>query len=129
MTEEERHQQSIAACSLLAASPEFEAARVVMLYLSTLAEVDTMSLALKCWQAGKTVLVPKVNWDQRRVVPVEITSLHGNFTTTGPGLREPVDGKPVPVDLIDLVIVPGVGFTHTGIRIWRGMGFYDRFLA
>src|SRR5947207_2180936 len=75
ITEPKRHAKSITACSLLAASPEFTAARVVMLYLAMPLEVDTSSLALKCWQAGKTVVVPKVSWDQRRMLPIEITSL------------------------------------------------------
>ena len=127
--EVERHQKSASACSLLAASPEFAAARVVMLFLSSPSEIDTAPLALKSWQAGKTVVVPKVSWDQRRMLPVEITSLNTGMTTTGPGVREPVGGKPIPVDFIDLVVVPGLGFTATGHRIGRGMGFYDRFLA
>lgn len=129
MGEAQRHQKSIAACSLIAASPEFAAARVVMLFLSSPTEIDTAPLALKCWQAGKTVVVPRVSWDQRRMLPTEITSLNTGLTTTGPGVREPIGGKPIPVDFIDLVIVPGLGFTPTGYRIGRGMGFYDRFLA
>ena len=125
----ERHHKSVAACNHIIASPEFAAARVVMLYLSMPAEVDTAPLALRSWQEGKTVVVPKVSWNQRRMLPTEITSLHGHVTTAGTGVREPVDGKPIPLDMIDLVIVPGLGFTNTGYRIGRGMGFYDRFLA
>ena len=128
LTDEQRHRQSQAACSLLFRAPEFTTARVVMLYLSTPTEVDTAPLALRAWQQGMTVVVPKVSWDQRRMLPVEITSLKDGVTTTGP-VREPIAGTPMPVDLIDMVIVPGVGFTPAGKRIGRGMGFYDRFLA
>jgi len=129
MTDAQRQTKSLAATALLTASPEFSAARVVMLYLSTPHELDTAQLALKCWQTGKTVVVPKVSWDQRRMLPVEITSLQTSMTTSGPGVREPVSGQPIPLNLIDLVIVPGLGFTPDGHRIGRGMGFYDRFLA
>lgn len=130
MGDADRHAKSLAACKLIVGTPEFDAARVVMLYLSTATEVDTASLALRCWQQNKSVVVPKVSWDQRRMLPVEISSLKDQMTTTGgAGVREPVSGKPIPLDLIDLVVVPGLGFTPKGYRIGRGMGFYDRFLA
>ncbi len=129
LTDEARHHKSLAACSLLIGTPEFAQARVVMIYLSMPHEVDTAPLALRAWQQGKTVVAPKVSWDQRRMLPVEIASLQTGMTTTGPGVREPVAGNPIPIDFIDLVIVPGLGFSPTGHRIGRGMGFYDRFLA
>jgi 5-formyltetrahydrofolate cyclo-ligase len=129
MSDADRHAKSLAACALITASPEFAAARVVMVYLSTNMEVDTAPLALRAWQAGKTVVVPKVSWDQRRMLPIEISSLTTGMTSTGPGIREPIAGNPIPVEFIDMVIVPGLGFTAKGYRIGRGMGFYDRFLA
>jgi 5-formyltetrahydrofolate cyclo-ligase len=129
MSDVDRKAKSLAATGFLTASPEFAAARIVMLYLTAAFELDTAPLALKCWQTGKTVVVPKVSWDQRRMLPVEITSLQTRMTTSGPGVREPVSGQPMPVNLIDIVIVPGIGFTKKGHRIGRGMGFYDRFLA
>ncbi len=129
ITEAQRHQKSVAACGFLIRTPEFQAARTVMLYLSTPSEIETAPLALRCWQDGKTVVVPKVSWDQRRMMPVEITTLQTGMTTTGPGIKEPIAGKPIPTEYIDLVVVPGLGFTPTGHRIGRGMGFYDRFLA
>jgi 5-formyltetrahydrofolate cyclo-ligase len=129
MSESDRHIKSLSACSFVAGTADFIAARVVMLYLSAPTEVDTAPLALRAWQDGKTVVVPKVSWDQRRMLPVELTTLTSGLTTTGAGVREPIAGAPIPLNLIDLVIVPGLGFTTDGHRIGRGMGFYDRFLA
>jgi 5-formyltetrahydrofolate cyclo-ligase len=129
MPEEERHAKSLSACSFVSSTADFASARVIMLYLSGPTEVDTAPLALRAWQDGKTVCVPKVSWDQRRMLPVELTSLTSGLTTTGAGVREPIAGAPMPLNLIDLVVVPGLGFTTSGHRIGRGMGFYDRFLA
>jgi 5-formyltetrahydrofolate cyclo-ligase len=130
MSDAQRHAKSIAACSLLAATPEFQNAQSIMVYLATPQEVDTSPLALRAWQHGKTVIVPKVSWDARRMVPVEITSLcNDQVRETRHGIKEPVAGNPVPLQFIDLVVVPGLGFTFQGHRIGRGAGFYDRFLA
>ena len=72
---------------MVTASPEFAAAQVIMLYLSTNEEVNTASLALRAWQAGKTVVAPKVAWDQRRMLPIEISSLTTGLTSSVPGIR------------------------------------------
>jgi 5-formyltetrahydrofolate cyclo-ligase len=125
----DKHSRSVLSTGWITRTDEFINARVVMIYLSTPEEVDTAPLALRCWQAGKTVVAPKVFWDQKRMLPVEITSLQTGVAATGRGVNEPIGGKPVPVDMIDLVIVPGVGFSPNGLRIGRGLGFYDRFLA
>lgn len=130
VTPEQRHARSAAATALLTSADVFASARVVMIYLSTSHEIDTTTIALRCWQQGKLVAAPRVSWDQRRMMPIEINSLSDEqLTITGPGIREPREGNPVPVREIDLVIVPGLGFSATGQRIGRGMGFYDRFLS
>lgn len=130
MTDAQRHAKSVAACALIAATAEFQQAKSVMLFLSTPLEVDTAPLALRCWQQGKMVIVPKVSWDAKRMTPIEIASFSDEHVRlTRHGIREPVNGNPVPLGFIDLVLVPGLGFTEQGHRIGRGMGFYDRFLA
>lgn len=41
---------------------------------------------------------------------------------------EPPERKEIPLDEIDLVVVPGVVFDKNGYRIGYGGGFYDNFL-
>ncbi len=122
-------QRSAAACRLLCAQDEFRRAEVVMIFLSTPLEVDTRQLALQAWADGKRVLAPRVSWDQRRMLPIEIHSLVSGVEDGYMGIREPVEGLPVPVSDIELVVVPGLGFDEHGNRLGRGRGFYDRFLS
>lgn len=108
---------------------EYCKANVVMVFLSLPTEIDTSPIVLRAWQDRKRVLAPKVSWNQRRMLPVEIRSLTDELVVSGMGIREPVAGIPFPVAMIDLVIVPGLGFDEFGNRLGRGRGFYDRFLA
>lgn len=104
-------------------------AEVIMVFLSLPGEIETSPLVLRAWQDRKRVLAPKVSWNQRRMLPVEIRSLTDDLAVSGMGIREPVAGIPFPISLIDLVVVPGLGFDEYGNRLGRGRGFYDRFLA
>jgi 5-formyltetrahydrofolate cyclo-ligase len=123
------HSKSARACEKLFKQPEYTKAEVVMVFLSLPTEVDTTRFVLRAWQDRKRVLAPKVSWEQRRMMPLEIRSLTQDFTVTSLGIREPATGPPIPIQIIDLVIVPGLGFDEQGNRLGRGRGFYDRFLA
>lgn len=121
--------RSVAACRRLCGTREYARSDVIMIFLATINEVDTTPLALQAWHDAKRVLAPRVSWEQRRMLPVEIHSLTTDVRSGLLGVREPAEGMPVPVSDLDLVVVPGLGFDEQGNRLGRGRGFYDRFLS
>jgi 5-formyltetrahydrofolate cyclo-ligase len=127
--EQQRADKSRQACKNLTELPQFKEAQTVMLYLSLPYEIDTSEAILYCWQAGKTVAVPKISWEQRHMIPVQINSLDTGFSTGTLGLRNPIGGIPVPFEDIDLVVTPALGFDRKGNRLGRGGSYYDRFFA
>ncbi|MHC4740934.1 MAG: 5-formyltetrahydrofolate cyclo-ligase [Planctomycetota bacterium] len=129
MQPKQREAKSRLACEKLVATDQFQDASTVMLFLSLPHEIDTSEAILAAWQSDKTVAVPKVSWEQRHMIPVQINSLETGFSTDARGLRNPSAGVPVPFGDIDLVVTPGLAFDVRGNRLGRGGGYYDRFLA
>jgi 5-formyltetrahydrofolate cyclo-ligase len=126
---DELSSRSLRACHRLFAEPEYLKAEVIMVFLSLPTEVDTTPVVLRAWQERRRVLAPKVSWNQRRMLPLEVRSLTDDLMVSSMGIREPITGIPFPIPDIDLVIVPGLAFDEYGNRLGRGRGFYDRFLA
>lgn len=114
----------------LEALPEWQAARHVMLYAPAPGEpaIDRLWSLNGQRLAGKKVYYPRVNGvglEVRHIVsPAELQI--GRF-----GLREPNPERTEKCDpaLLDLIVVPGLAFTAAGVRLGRGGGFFDRFLA
>ncbi|MHC4443491.1 MAG: 5-formyltetrahydrofolate cyclo-ligase [Planctomycetota bacterium] len=129
LTPQEIHEYSLRACNHLIETREYTRSETIMVFLSLPTEVDTTPLVHHAWRNRKQVLAPKVNWEQRRMLPIEIHSLSDNLSESSLGIREPANGVPMPIVNIGMVIVPGIGFDQHGNRIGRGRGFYDRFLA
>ena len=126
---EQRSERSRRACQNLVSIEPFQKASTVMMFVSLPHEVDTSEAILHAWQLGKVVAVPKISWEQRHMIPVQISSLETGFSTSSFGLRNPIAGVPVPFEDIDLVVTPALGFDRRGNRLGRGGAFYDRFFA
>jgi 5-formyltetrahydrofolate cyclo-ligase len=129
MPPEQRNEKSRKACQNLVSTQQFQGASTVMMYLSLPHEADTSEAILQAWQFGKTVAVPRISWQQRHMIPVQINSLETGFSTGSSGLRNPIAGVPVPFEDIDLVVTPALGFDNKGNRLGRGGCYYDRFFA
>ncbi len=129
MPPEQRKEKSKRACRNLISTEQYQSASIIMLFLSLPHEVDTSEAILQAWQLGKTIAVPKISWQQRHMIPVQISSLETGFATGAGGLRNPVAGVPIPFGQIDLVVAPALGFDRLGNRLGRGGSFYDRFFA
>ncbi len=129
MGEPQRSEKSRKACKNLVSTPQFRSASAVMMFLSLPHEVDTSEAILHAWQLGKIVAVPKLSWQQRHMIPVQINSLETGLSTGASGLRSPITGVPMPFEDIDLVVTPGLGFDKKGNRLGLGGSYYDRFFA
>ncbi|MEK6644095.1 MAG: 5-formyltetrahydrofolate cyclo-ligase [Planctomycetota bacterium] len=122
--------KSQSAAERLFEQPEYQRAEIMMIYLTHQQEVDTTPIVLQAWQDRKKVVAPQVSWESRQMIPIEIRNLDDDVGENNQlGIREPIHGMPIPIQLIDLVIVPGLGFDPFGNRLGRGRGFYDRFLS
>ena len=131
MTDRQRSEKSRRACQNLISTPQFLEASTIMMYLPLPNEADISETILHAWQLRKTVVVPKISWQQRHMIPVQISSLEtGTELSIGAsGLRNPVTGVPIPFEQINLVVAPGLGFDRHGNRLGRGGSYYDRFFA
>lgn len=129
ITSLQRSEKSRKACLNLISLPQFKNASTVMMFLSLPEEIDTSESILHAWQLDKTVAVPKVLWQHKHMIPVQINSLETGISTEKSGLKNPTSGVPIAFEDIDLVVTPGLAFDRKGNRLGRGGAYYDRFFA
>ena len=121
--------KSSQACRLLVNTAEFQSAHVVMMFLSLPDEIDS-SVAIKhALIAHKRVAVPRVDFAQKIMLPVELKNLDEEMFTDRYGIKVPLNSAHINIADIDLVVVPGLGFDTQGNRLGRGGGYYDKFLS
>jgi len=102
-------------------------AKCIMVYYPLKGEVNLLGIMRKAL-SEKRICFPVVRGDD--MFPYQVKNLDTDFVSGPFGTRQPDLQKtvPVPVQDLDLVFVPGIGFDRQRNRLGRGAGFYDRFL-
>ena len=110
--------------------PQYTKADTILTYMDFRNEVRTNTLITQALQAGKKITVPLVNRTEKLIIPCQVENFPGDLVSGTYGIKEPAPGKirPVPVEEVDQVIVPGVVFDEQGQRLGYGGGYYDRLL-
>ncbi len=111
--------------------PSFRAAPVVLAYASFGSELDTRALLGDVLGGGRTLVLPRVDRQARRLVLHEVRDLAADLLPGTWGIPEPAPERCrlVAPDEVKFVLVPGVAFDPDGGRVGYGAGYYDRLLG
>jgi 5-formyltetrahydrofolate cyclo-ligase len=129
ITPEQRVVESARICARLQASPLWQTAGSVMLFASLPDEPDVWPLLELALRENKVTALPGFDPDRKVYLARRVTEPPADMQPGRFGIREPAAHCPsVPLNRLDLILVPGVAFDSGGRRLGRGKGFYDRLL-
>ncbi|MDY6832013.1 MAG: 5-formyltetrahydrofolate cyclo-ligase [Thermodesulfobacteriota bacterium] len=108
----------------------FMEARVVFIYLNKPGEVDTRSIIKHCFSCNKVAVVPCDDTNRKDLRLLKLNDPSADFIT-GPGgetVADPNRCRVVPIDSVEIAIIPGLVFDEKGARIGLGTGYYDKLI-
>jgi 5-formyltetrahydrofolate cyclo-ligase len=114
-----------AVCAQLLASPLYQTATSVGVYFADENEIPIEPVLANALTTGRRLYAPRdveaptlVRWEPGN----PLRRVRG-------GVQEPLGGVAAALELPAIVLLPVVAWDHTGTRLGRGGGFYDRLLV
>lgn len=108
----------------------FLESKIVMLYVNTENEVATDNIIKRAYDFNKIVVLPAFDTVKSKMKLMKVDNPDKDLVSGPRGILEPNPAKckPVPLDSIDIAIVPGIAMDEKGGRIGSGDGYYDRII-
>ncbi len=103
---------------------------IALLYVGKEGEVPTNGILERCLAQNKIVVLPAFQNEKHEMKLMKVDHLETDMVAGRRGVLEPNINrcKLVPIESIDIAIIPGLAFDEKGGRIGTGEGYYDRFI-
>ena len=108
----------------------FLEAKIALMYVHNKSEVPTGNILRRSYDYNKIVVLPAYDTENFGMTPMKVDRLDKDLQVGPRGILEP-DGarcKVVPIERIDIAIIPAVALDEKGGRIGSGEGYYDRLI-
>lgn len=108
----------------------FLESNIVLLYIKSTSEVDSLDIIKRCFTYNKIVILPAFDTTKHEMNLMKIDNIDNDLILGPRGIMEPDSSRcnVVPIECIDIAIIPGVAFDEKGGRIGSGEGYYDRLI-
>ena len=108
----------------------FLESNIVLLYINSNCEVYSLDIIKRCLNFKKIVILPAFVPTKFEMKLMKIDNIDTDLILGPRNILEPDPNQCniVPIECIDIAIIPGVAFDEKGGRIGSGDGYYDRLI-
>lgn len=108
----------------------FLEARIVLLYVAEKNEVDTQDILRKAFDYGKIIVLPLLVGGKGKIRLLKVDDPKRDLVEGAGGRLEPNPQRcrEVPMECIDIAIIPCIAVDEKGGRLGAGDGYYDRLM-
>lgn len=105
-------------------------ARIAMLYMPVAAEVNTEEIIQRSYMYNKIIVLPVFDPETYQMTLMKVDDPQKDLVQGVRGNLEPNPKrcKAVPIDCLDIAIIPGLAMDEKGGRLGTGKGYYDRLI-
>ena len=120
-----RQQAAEQAAQILVTTEIFQSSQRIGCYLATENEFDCLPIIKKIWAAKKNCYLPRLISGGEPLLEFVEYQENALLQPNRYKILEPVEKENIPLNKLDLVIAPLVGFDLKGHRLGMGGGYYD----